>query len=429
MQQYIETYLKKSQQSETLLINEVSRLKEDEGHTIFKFGFGQSPFLPPQHVIDTLAEYSPRKEYVNVQGIQKLREVAADFHNHYEGLSIKPENVLVGPGSKMLIYCVLAAFEQADVLVVTPSWVSYEPQAELAKLNVIRINTSFESRWRLTAELLEKTCQQRENQDVPAILILNYPGNPDGLSYTKEELQQLADVLRRYNVLVISDEIYGLLNHKGGHQSLASFYPEGTIITTGLSKWCGAGGWRLGIALLPSAMSDALKQTMIGIASETYSCAPTPVQYAAIEAYQVNSKIDNYLAHQRRILSLVAMHMYEQLSDVGVKLHKPEGGFYLNPDFSNFKAAFLAKGITTNQQLCTDLLKESAVAILPGNAFGYADTDLVARVAYVDFSGVKAIEASEQIGLDTPLDHLFLNTYCPKIVEGTKRMVKWLESL
>jgi aspartate aminotransferase len=420
------SYLKKSQQSETLLINEVSRLKEVAGETIFKFGFGQSPFLPPKNVIDCLASFSARKEYVDVQGIKPLREAIAKFHNHYDKLNIKEENIIVGPGSKMLIYAILAAFDDADVFVVTPSWVSYEPQAKLAKLNAIRIDTNFESRWRLTPELLEKACDARADKSKPGILILNYPGNPDGLSYTEVELKLLAETFRKYNILVISDEIYGLLNHFGSHSSIAQFYPEGTIVTSGLSKWCGAGGWRLGVGLFPECIDPTFKQTVIGIASETYSCAATPVQYAAIEAYQVGTQIEEYLAHQRRILNLCANHMYFALTDKGVKLHKPEGGFYLNPDFSDLKNKLSQKDISTNEELCTQLLKDTAVAILPGNAFGYKSDQLVARIAYVDFNGPKALAASQEIGLDKDLDDEFLFKWCPKIVEGTKRMREWL---
>jgi aspartate aminotransferase len=138
-------------------------------------------------------------------------------------------------------------------------------------------------------------------------MVFNYPGNPDGLTYTESELTALTTVFRKYNILVISDEIYGLLNHQGNHVSLARFYPEGTIITTGLSKWCGAGGWRLGVALLPTTIEEKLKKTMIGIASETYSCASTPVQYAAIDAYQIGPDVEAYLAHQRRILNRVGI--------------------------------------------------------------------------------------------------------------------------
>ena len=225
---------------------------------------------------------------------------------------------------------------------------------------------------------------------------------------------------------MISDEIYGLLNHDGNHTSLATYYPEGTIVTSGLSKWCGAGGWRLGIALLPETLPTAFKQSVIGIASETYSCAPVPVQYAGIQAYQISDEIESYLKHKRRVLSIAANYMYESLSAVNVKLHKPEGGFYLNPDFSNFRDRFKDKGINTNEAMCEAILNETSVVILPGSAFGYLPEDLTARIAYVDFNGAEAMAASKEIGLEKELDQAFLETYCPKIVEGTTRLADWL---
>jgi aspartate aminotransferase len=417
------TYIKESDKSETLLINEVSKFKEDSGETIFKFGFGQSPFFPPQHVIDRLKEYAHRKEYAAVQGIAALREAVAKFHNHYDGLSIKPENVIVGPGSKILIFSILSAFKKADVLVVTPSWVSYEPQTKLAKLNCIRIHTRFEQRWRLTPELIDQACANRDNS-IPAVLIFNYPGNPDGLSYNENELKLLSECFRRHNILVISDEIYGLLNHENNHLSLAQFYPEGTIVTGGLSKWCGAGGWRLGVALFPSQLDPKLKETIIGIASETYSCAAAPVQFAAIEAYQIDKRCEKFLDLQRQILSCAGKYMHSQLQEAGVNVHAPQGAFYLNPDFEPFREKLAARGITTSEALCASLLKEQCVAILPGTSFGYPSNQLVARIAYVDFDGTKALEGAENYGKS--LDQEFLNQYCPKIVEGTQRMVAWL---
>ena len=142
----------------------------------------------------------------------------------------------------MLIYAIMAAFKKANIFLVTPSWVSYEPQARLAGHTVYRIHTTFENKWRLLPDQLEKALDGVKDKEYPSILVLNYPGNPDGLTYKKEKLEELATVLKKHNVIVISDEIYGLLNHKGEHCSIAKFY-KNTIVTTGLSKWAGAGGW------------------------------------------------------------------------------------------------------------------------------------------------------------------------------------------
>lgn len=420
--------LRETEQSETLFVNDLSKTKESNGELIYKFGFGQSPFFPPEPVIKIAREEAHRKEYIAVQGLPKLREKIAAFHSHYDKVSITADRVVVGPGSKILIYAVMAAFKEAEVLLITPSWVSYEPQAKLAGHCVIRVQTTFKNRWRITPQQLNDACENRKDKTIPLLMVLNYPGNPDGLTYSELELKALSDVAREHSILIISDEIYGLLNHNGEHVSLARFYPEGTIITTGLSKWCGAGGWRLGVALLPESLNGKFKDCYIGIASETYSCATTSIEFAAIKAYEISEETDNYLAHQRRILATIGNYAYQTLSKANIKVYPPEGGFYLNPDFSNFKDKFREKGIINSQKLCERLLDETGVILLPGGAFGYLEDSLIARLAYVDFDGAKALRASEEIGLGTNLPLSFIKEYCPKINEGTEKLVAWVQS-
>ncbi len=420
-------YIKQSQESETLLIHELSRVKADQGEDIIKFGFGQSPFLPINSAIESLKNRVNHKEYVSVQGIEALRDAVAKFHNHYDKLNIQADNILVAPGSKILIYAIIASFDDADVFLITPSWVSYEPQANLAKLPVTRIQTHFENRWRITPTELERACERRENKDRPIVMVFNYPGNPDGLTYTAAELEAITVVFRKYNILVISDEIYGLLNHQGNHVSLARFYPEGTIVTTGLSKWCGAGGWRLGVALLPTTIEEKFKKTMIGIASETYSCAATPVQYAAIDAYQIGPNVEQYLAHQRRILSLAGTYVWKTLSEAGIRVHPSEGGFYLTLDFEPFRHVLKANNIETSQDVCGSLIDTKGVAMLPGSVFGYDEDVLTTRLCFVDFDGVAAMKASEAVGLETALPENFLKMYCPNVIEGSKRIAEWVK--
>ena len=401
--------------SQTLLINTQSKHLAASGQEVFKFGFGQSPFMPPPVVVEALQQSSTHKEYTSVQGELTLRENIARFHADHNGLQVTPENVLTAPGSKILLFNILMAFEQADVFIAAPSWVSYAPQAKLAGHHLIQIETSFADRWRITSGALTLAAKQKRHE--ASILIINYPGNPDGLSYTEAELQQLASAARALNMLVISDEIYGLLDHQLDHKSFATYYPERTITTTGLSKWCGAGGWRFGAALLYDTIEPAFKQALIGIGSETYSCAPTPVQKAATVAYQNYEAIVPYLERQIRMLSQLGNYCSEQLNAVQVGVHAPQGGFYLFPEFSAQQSALRAKGITTSNELCLRLLQDTGVVLLPATAFGFAPEFLAARLAYVDFD-----EPSSSAAFD-------LKTDCPRIVEGIERMCSWLAKL
>jgi len=246
------------EESQTLLINTQSKDLELQNKKIIKLGFGQSPFMPPKLVLESLKNSVNHKEYTSVQGDLDLRKYISQFHNAHNGLKVLPVNILIASGSKILIFNILMSFKKADVFIATPSWVSYAPQAKLAGHNIIKLKTSFEERWRICPRVIRDAAKNKKNR--VSIMIINYPGNPHGLTYNEEELKDLARVAKELNLLVISDEIYGLLNHDHEHKSFVNYYPERTITTTGLSKWCGAGGWRFGAAFLYENIEPEFKQ-------------------------------------------------------------------------------------------------------------------------------------------------------------------------
>ena len=382
----ISQYLRKSKHSETLQVNQLSLTRAENDQPVFKFGFGQSPFPVPEEITAELANAAYRKEYMSVQGHLPLREAIANFHKEKEGKNWQAENIIVGSGSKILLFCVMAAFEQAEILLPAPSWVSYEPQGQLAGHKVTWLNTTFENKWHLTPEQLERYCAERQTPETPLILVLNYPSNPTGQTYNGVELFALAAVMRKYNVIVIADEIYSLLSYKKDYSTIADYYPEGCIVSSGLSKWCGAGGWRLGFMHIPQQLENLLS-TVIGVASETYSCAPSPIQIAATKAYSSMSITDTFIAKQIDILSDISEYCAKSLNDIGINVHAAEGGFYLFPDFSAFTEKLKGRGIETSEQLTTALMEETGIALLPGSAFGMSQTSLTTRLAFVDFDG------------------------------------------
>ncbi|GAA0694924.1 aspartate transaminase AspB [Marinobacterium maritimum] len=390
----IDAFLRPINHSETLLINERSD-QLATSRQVYRFGFGQSPFPVPAGVTEVLSLHAHEKAYLPVQGLKSLREAVATFHRQQDHVDWQPERVLVGPGSKLLIYVVMAAFTRAEILLVSPSWVSYEPQARLAGHRVSRLQADASTEWRLTPAMLEVFCQNRESPELPLLLVLNYPGNPSGTTYSEAQLQALAEVMRRHQVLVISDEIYGMLHHRGEHRSLARYYPEGTLVTGGLSKWCGAGGWRLGVLHVPEALSSNLLPRLLGVASETWSCVAAPVQHAAAEAYRFGPEVEHYVQRERQILSRLGQRAAARLNEAGVLTAAPEGGFYLFPDFGPWREPLMASGITTSDQLCSRLLQEAGVALLPGSAFGMPASELVTRLSYVNFDGAAALQAEE----------------------------------
>ncbi|MCH8507015.1 MAG: aminotransferase class I/II-fold pyridoxal phosphate-dependent enzyme [Ectothiorhodospiraceae bacterium] len=413
-------------QSATLAINERSAELAASGRQVYRFGLGQSPFPVPAPVEAELKNNAHQNDYLPVRGLRVLREAVADFHRRTQGVEFSADDVLIGPGSKELMF-ILQLVYYGDLVIPTPSWVSYAPQAHIIGRQIRWLETRAENDWRLLPEELERLCAQDPTR--PRILILNYPNNPTGDSYTADELRALASVARKYRVVLLSDEIYGEVQHRGQHVSVARYYPEGTIISSGLSKWCGAGGWRLGTFAIPANLHWLL-DAMAVVASETYTSTSAPIQYAAVRAFHGGLELERYLQHSRRILRALGNHCWQRLSQHGqLSLPKPRGGFYLFPDFSHHREALAARGIHSSDELCDALLEDTGVAMLPGSAFGRPRQELTARMAYVDFDGARALAALEDRESAAELDAQYLNTYCPKVMDGVEQIVHWVQRL
>lgn len=411
-------------ESPTLRINQQCKELAAAGKHIYKLGLGQSPFPVPDPVVNALRLYAPQKDYLHVQGLPELRQAVADFHRKKDGINILAENVIIGPGSKELLFLLQLVFE-GEVLIPSPSWVSYLPQAKIIGNTIHILHTEAKDQWRLLPEQLERFCIENASPDKhPYLLILNYPGNPDGITYGTESIKELAETARRNNIYILSDEIYGQLHHQGNHISIAKYYPEGTIISSGLSKWCGAGGWRLGTFSFPPDLHWLL-DAMAAVASETYTSVSAPIQYAAIQAFMCGAEIENYLWHVRKILFLLGNKTAAILKEGNILVNDPTGGFYLFLDFSPLKNKLHKRGIRDSTQLCDSLLNEYGVAILPGSDFNRPAEELSARLSYVDFDGAKALSASYTVPLHDKLPEDFLSQYCSNVIEAANAITGW----
>jgi aspartate aminotransferase len=225
--------------------------------------------------------------------------------------------------------------------------------------------------------------------------------------------------------VLVSDEIYGELHHKGQHVSVARFYPEGTIVTGGLSKWCGAGGWRLGVSVFPPELRWLL-DAMASVASETYTSTSAPIQYAAVRAYAGDIVIERQLVNSRRILGSIARHMTKRLRSARVDVTDPKGAFYLFLHFEKHRASLEKRRIATDVELCSRLLEETGVAVLPGSYFGCPAGALTSRLAYVDFDGARALAGAEAMSPHEPIEESFIGEFCPKIVAAVELIGDWL---
>jgi aspartate aminotransferase len=412
-------------QSATLTINQKSLELLAEGRPVFRLGLGQSPFPVPERVVQALRDHAHLKDYLPVNGLKELREAVARFNLRTQGIKTRQEDVIIGPGSKELIFLLQLVY-YGDLLIPTPSWVSYSPQARIVGRHVYWVPTSAENFWRMSPDQLDKICSA--DPDKPRIAILNYPANPSGYTYPLDRLKELARVARKYKVILVSDEIYGLLHFRDQHVSVARFYPEGTIISSGLSKWCGAGGWRLGTLSFPSNLSW-LHSAITTVASETYTSTSTPIQYAAISAFDGGEDIEEYLFHVRKILKALANYLVSQLGRFHINIPVPHGAFYLFPDFGIYRDKLSSRGIYTSMELCTALLEETGVAMLPGFEFGRDPSELTARMAFVDFDGEVALRAAFSDYRDKKIDESFIQMYAPRLVEAFSRMNAWFSGL
>ena len=401
--------------SATLAINELSQKLITEGKEVFKFGLGQSPFPVPDIIVKELQKNAHQKDYLNVSGLIGLREVVANYHSNKNQYKYNAESVIIGPGSKELIFQTQLVLN-CDLLLPSPSWVSYEPQAQILNKKVHWIKATAETNWHLDPEELDKTCASLNS--VNKLLILNSPNNPSGT--THGNLKELANVAKKHNVIIIADEIYAELDFTGEYKSITHYYPEKTIVSSGLSKWCGAGGWRIGTLVFPDELSY-IRDSVRTVASETFTAVSAPIQYAAIKAYSEDHS--EYLENSRLILKMIGDYIYKELSSVGVMCQKPQGGFYMICDFSN--VVNKTHEINNDKTLCQKILNDIGFAMLPGSDFGMEEDKLLSRIAFVDFDGSKALK---MISKEKPSSDNFLDLTCPKIAKGISLLKDWIIS-
>ncbi len=397
--------------SSTLAINEISKQLEEQGKKIFKFGFGQSPFKVPEDVVEELKSNAYQNKYLPMQGLEELREAVAKYSSKNKNYNYKAHNVIIGPGSKELMFLLHVIFD-GEIILPVPSWVSYVPQAILGRNKIQILHTERENNWFPTGEQIDKIMSKDKKKNY--LLFLNSPNNPSGQVCNK--LEEISEIAKKYNLIILSDEIYSELTFSKNFKSISSYCPEKTIISTGLSKWCGAGGWRLGYFIIPDELND-IKNMINVLASETFSAVSAPIQYAAVKAYENDHS--NYISKSINILSAVSKYVFLNLKSNKVLINEPHGGFYLMPEFLNNK-------FKTSSDMCKDMLNNTGVVLLPGSDFGFSSSKMLARLSFTDFDGQKFMD---QIEDNQVIDDEKIRKLAPKIVEGVDKLKKWSESL
>ena len=409
--------------SATLLINEKVKELRKEQREIIHFGFGQSPFPIHQSIVEELKNNSTNNHYLPVKGLESLREQVSKFLLKNQGIERDPDQLFIGPGSKELLYQSILIFE-GEFLIPKGSWVSYIPQIKSKGGSYTILETKLENHFKLTPQVLEDYLKQTNQQE--HILILNSPNNPTGAVYSENEYKSLAKVCKKHEVIVLSDEIYSQIHFNDDFSpSISKYYPEGTIVFGGLSKVFSAGGYRLGFMSLPNELAS-LSVAYCSLFSETFSCVSSPVQFAAIKAYEYSQELQEYVKISSKILCGVSSFIFQELSKNKIQCTKAQGAFYMMIGFNRFKTAINSLNIKTSTELAHFLLENYDVALLPGTDFGFQDSELFFRLAFVDFDGEKLMN---KIKKETIIDKAFIKENCPRVFSGVKQLIKFAQEL
>lgn len=339
-----------------------------QGEDIVDFSVGEPDFPTPDNIKNAAIKAIELNltKYTANTGILELRRAIADKLERDNGLSYSPDEIIVSNGAKQCVYNAIQALvgEGDDVLIPAPYYVSYPEMVKLAGGNPVFINTSIESGFKLTPELLESSLTPKTK-----MLILCNPSNPTGSVFHESELNALKETFRKGNYLILTDEIYEKIIYDGiGFLSAASLGEEikkRTILVNGHSKAYSMTGWRIGYA----AAEREIIKAMAKVQSHSTSNASTVSQYAALEALKGPQES---VESMRKEFEKRRDFLFEELNSIeGIFTSKPEGAFYVFPDVSYYLGKkFKDKIISDVFEFSLFLLNEARVVVVPGIAFG-----------------------------------------------------------
>ncbi len=368
--------------SPTLEINERIRVLQARGERVVHLGFGEAGLPVADILRRALIVGASDNAYGPVTGSGALRDSVAGYFSR-RSLATEAHQVMVGPGSKALLYSILLALD-GDVVVPKPSWVSYVPQISLIGRQPIAVSISTQAGGIPDpGQLRERLDAARVNGLRPTVLIITQPDNPTGTLASRAHMEEIADIARDHGLWVIADEIYrDLAFAPSDFVSIAELLPDKTIITTGLSKSLALGGWRLGTMRVPDHdEGQRVLQAVAAIGSEVWSCLSAPAAAAAKVAFDEPQEIVDYVVRARTLHAKVSRAVFNVFSSSGAICRTPQGAFYLYPDLEIARPYARSRDIATDSEFATHLLEAFRVAVLPGSAFGDDADRLRFRVA------------------------------------------------
>jgi aspartate aminotransferase len=349
--------------SKTLAITAKAKELKSQGIDVVGLGAGEPDFNTPQHIIDAAvkAMEEGQTKYTAASGIPELKQAVCDKLSRDNGLTYKPFQILITNGAKHALYNLFQALLDPgeEVIIPTPYWVSYPEMVVLAEGVPVHIEGKEENEFKVTPEQIQAAVTSKTRA-----FVLNSPSNPTGSIYSREELEGIADVCLKNNLLIISDEIYEKLIYEGDHVSIASLSKEvyeNTVVINGMSKPYSMTGWRIGYA----AGNEALIKAMTNLSSHSTSNPTTFAQYGALAALRGS---EESLQMMKAEFNKRRKAIVELMNDIdGIGCVAPKGAFYL---FANIGEAIKKGGYKDVDQWSEDLLEKEYVAVIPGSGFG-----------------------------------------------------------
>lgn len=373
--------------SSTLAISAKAKELKKEGHDVIGLGVGEPDFNTPQYILNAAmkAMEEGMTKYTPSGGIVELKQAIIDKLKDDNNLDYKENEIIVTTGAKHALYTLFQVIlnKGDEVIVPAPYWVSYPEQIKLAEGEPVFVKGSETNDFKITPQQLEETITKNTKA-----FILNSPSNPTGMMYSKDELIKLGEVCQKYNIIIVSDEIYEkLIYTEDAHVSIAELsdtLKAQTIVINGVSKSHAMTGWRIGYAAGPEAIIKAMTNHVSHATSNPTSIA----QYAALRAYNAN---EDPTIEMRKIFSERLDTLYELMTNIpGISCEKPKGAFYL---FPNVSVAAKMNGFNSVDDWAKALLEEEKVALVPGSGFGSPEN---VRLSYA-VSKENLVEAAQRI--------------------------------
>ena len=392
--------------SATLAANEAMMARRGRGLPVLPLAFGEAGLPVHPALRRALAAATTANGYGPVAGRPALLEAAAGYWTR-RGLPTGPDQVVCGPGSKPLLFGLLLAIG-ADVALPRPSWVSYAAQAAMIgnRAHLVPVppgEGGIPDPATLAATAAAAAAAGRRIGSVMVTL----PDNPTGRLASPATVRALCQVAAAHQLVIICDEIYRDLVHDPATPMLspAEVAPQATVVTTGLSKSLALGGWRLGVARMPDgALGRALRERLLGIASEIWSAAASPIQEAATLGFGEPPEITGHIRRSRALHATVCRAVAARFAAAGLAVPAPQAAFYAYPDFAPWREHLARQhGVTTGAGLARHLLDRYGMGVLPASAFGEPATALRLRVATGLLYGETTAERERALTAPDPL--------------------------